>query len=263
MKIAVDIWPPAIATYRLNHPDTDVRLADLRIGSVLKQLARDARGVDLILGGIPCEWLSSYRVLQKVGTAELEQNRLLLDQCLGLVRKINPRWWCLEDVKQLAHELPPLTPWQEINARQFSPQRRKRIFVGNFPTPKGDASDLLLRDRIRRGPYRIGRRAFDRTPQLSRTFNGTTTLAAPLDRKAPTVLSNCSKRDAEMVVVDPSIPGGKRQMEWQEMADLQGFPADYVFFGSPTDVAKQIGRAMQIDTGRAILQAICREANAH
>ena len=28
-------------------------------------------------------------------------------------------------------------------------------------------------------------------------------------------------------MVDPSIPGGKRQMEWQEMAILQGFPMTF------------------------------------
>ena len=85
---------------------------------------------------------------------------------------------------------------------------------------------------------------------------------APLDRKAPTVLSYSSRRDAEVLVMDERLPIGKRQMEWQEAAVLQGFPEDYVFFGSPSDVAKQIGRAIQIDTGRAILSAIVASAAA-
>jgi site-specific DNA-cytosine methylase len=57
--------------------------------------------------------------------------------------------------------------------------------------------------------------------------------------------------------MDDQVPGRKRQLEWQEAALAQGFPADYLFYGSPTRVAKMIGQAIQIDLGRAILKAIC------
>ncbi|MBM3956596.1 MAG: DNA cytosine methyltransferase [Gemmatimonadetes bacterium] len=43
-------------------------------------------------------------------------------------------------------------------------------------------------------------------------------------------------------------------------ARLQGFPEDYLFFGSPTAVWKMIGQAVQIDAGRAILAAIAADA---
>ena len=47
-----------------------------------------------------------------------------------------------------------------------------------------------------------------------------------------------------------------RNPEWQELAALQGFPLDYLFYGSPTDVMKMVGRAVQIDLARAILSGI-------
>ena len=56
--------------------------------------------------------------------------------------------------------------------------------------------------------------------------------------------------------MDDRVPGGMRNPEWQEMASIQGFPDDYLFYGSPTDVMKQVGRAVSIPLGAAILRAI-------
>lgn len=111
IELAVDHWDVACQTYRLNHPDTQVLCADLREPATIAKISKLARGVDLVLGGIPCEWLSCYRNLRKVKAAELAAQRATLDACLQLVRDLNPRWWCLEDVKQLAKELPPFTSW--------------------------------------------------------------------------------------------------------------------------------------------------------
>jgi site-specific DNA-cytosine methylase len=49
-----------------------------------------------------------------------------------------------------------------------------------------------------------------------------------------------------------------RQLEWQELATLQGFPSDYVFIGSPSRITKMIAQAVQIDTARAILTEFVR-----
>lgn len=262
---AVDFWEPATITYRLNHPETSVIWGDLRHPDIIDQVLQVAKGfnVRLVLGGIPCEWLSVYRHLQKVDTAERDANRDALDSALRIVKRINPRWWCLEDVIQIVRELPPMTPYHVFQAGKWCGQRRKRCFVGDYPMPRPDPEGAakLLRDYVRPGPYRIGRRLFGRTPKRARTFSKETCLAAELDRKGPTVLSQCSRRDAEMAIVDPDLPGGMRNPEWQEMAGLQGFPSNYLFYGSPTDVMKQVGRAIPIPLGRAILKAIC-EAHA-
>ncbi len=74
-------------------------------------------------------------------------------------------------------------------------------------------------------------------------------------KKSPTLTALCSRRDAEA-----GIPHGDlwRQLEWQEMAALQGFPEDYIFYGCPGRVVKMIAQAVQIDTARAILSNFCR-----
>ena len=264
MTHAFDFWPVACKTYSLNHPGTNVVCGDLRDPAIQAQV-RALRGkVDLILGGIPCEWLSVYRNVghdaTRVKPGEVADQRKTLDSVLVLVRDLAPRWWCLEDVKGLVKELPPLMPFQVIDAAGYSAQRRKRVFVGEFPAPPKGTCKEVLRDRLRPGPYRIGPRTFDRTPVKSKSFRATTCYAAYPHEKAPTLCAVTSRRDAELAVIDPWLPAGKRQMEWQEAARLQGFPEDYLFFGSPTDVYLQVARAIQIDLGRAILGGICEEA---
>ncbi len=262
--LAVDLWEPAAITYRLNHPSVEVWIEDLRGKAVQRKIidVAEARETNLVLGGIPCGWLSSYRTIQKVSVDERDANRATLDSCLAMVGRIAPEFWCMEDVAKIVGELPPFTPYQIFDARHWSAQRRKRCFVGEFPTPKKDPTGAakLLRDHIRPGPYRIGRRLSGRTPQRSRTFCKQTCLGADLDRKAPTVTTQCSRRDAELAFLDPRLPGGMRSPEWQEMASIQGFPDDYLFYGSPTDAMKQVGQAVPIPLAAAILAAIVKQA---
>lgn len=91
--LAVDFWEPATMTYRLNHPHIDVQKADLRDNRFQSRLLGEARklGVNVVLGGVPCEWLSVYRCLQKVTAAEIEENRATLDACLRTIFSLDHR----------------------------------------------------------------------------------------------------------------------------------------------------------------------------
>jgi len=263
---AFDRWSEAAKTYQINHPATQVALGDLRDPMHLENLIRSLRGqVDLVLGGIPCEWVSIYRngwnPRTKVGEKERGEQRELLDNCLAIVRALAPRWWCLEDVVGLEKELPLPIPRRVIDAADYSPQNRRRLYVGDFPPPAPGRSGETSGARLRPGPYRVGPRQWSRVVTSSCQYDGKSTAGLCPDRKSPTVCDFGSRRDAELAVVNPRLPGGKRQVEWQEAARLQGFPEDYLFFGAPTAVWKMIAQAIQIDTGRAILEAICREAS--
>jgi len=258
---AFDRWHDAAMTYKINHPETAVVEIDLASEAGLETIRRLRGRVDVVLGGIPCEWLSIFRngwnPANTVSDEERARGRRLLDACLAMVEALEPRWWCLEDVVGLARELPPMTPYQVHDASGWSAQRRKRLFVGQFPSPVPTGNREILADHLRPGPYRIGRRTWGRTPVTSSAFAADRTYAWRPEAKARTICGSInSRRDAELSILDERIPGGKRQMEWQEGARLQGFPGDYLFFGSPTTVAKQIGQAIQIDLGHAILEAI-------
>lgn len=77
-----------------------------------------------------------------------------------------------------------------------------------------------------------------------------------LDEVSPTVMALGSRYDSYAAI---EFERTHRQVEWQEAASLQGFPDDYLFFGTQTKVSKLIAQAVQIDTGRAILQRLCKE----
>ena len=263
---AYDLWPEAAKTYEINHPNANVLLADLSSGRTCREVLKmcEGRHVNLVLGGIPCETVSQYRngwnPATKSKDGEIAGWRKLLARRLGLVKALKPRWWCLEDVAGIVEHLPPLTPWVEINSAEYSPQARRRIYVGEFPRPPRGANMEVMRSRLRPGPYRVGKRLWPMTPATSNVYDGSHCYGAAADRKSPTICNFGSQWDAAMGVLDPSLPRGKRQMEWTEAARLQGFPEDYLFYGSPTAVSKMIGQAIQIDTGHAILKAIVAEA---
>lgn len=259
--VAIDIWEPAAMTYKINHPGTCVIRGDCTRMPIAPGEVKGA--FDLVLGGIPCQWLTVYRgegLGNKTKAPEVEKERALLDSILDWIKIVDPRYWCLEDVAGLIRELPPLTPYTVIDAQEFCGQRRKRVYVGRFPAPAKQTDPRTLADYLLPGPYRIGRRTWDRTAGLSQTHRKESCLAAIPDRKAPTVMAVSSRHDGDVAVVDDRLPRGKRQYEWQEGARLQGFPTDYLFWGSPTDVAQMVGNAVQIDTGRAILKSICQHA---
>lgn len=258
IAVAVDTWDRALKTYEINHPGTRTILGDVRDESTQREILA-AGPFDLVLGGIPCEEISVYRnVGQAVTLTAIEAWRATLDTCLDLVKRLAPRWWCLEDVPGVVKHLPPLTPYVIIDAQNYSAQRRRRAYVGRFPITKlGDCEDRTS-IHLRPGPYRIGSMAWESEVVSQNAFAKNKIKGIYPDRKCPTVLEWRSRRDNEVVVVDERLPGGTRQIEWQESARLQGFPEDYLFYGSPSDIAKYIGQAVQIDTARAILEAIAR-----
>lgn len=281
---AVDWWDRACLTYGLNHPDALVVRADAR------QIPISPTDFDLVLGGIPCQWLT---VLRSVGLGnppkpeEIERERALLDSILGWVRELDPRYWCLEDVVGIVNELPPFTPYQVLNSKHWSGQRRKRAYVGSFPAPlppmRGDAR--LAGDYLRPGPHRVHPKNLKRTISLHNTWQKKENVyPVLLGRKFPTVVTVGSRHDSKSCVVDrwrrgmtvlpgrkfPTVSGvgrrhdaeslvrgeRRRQIEWTEAALAQGFPEDYVFVGNQSEVSQMVANAIQIDTGRAILEAI-------
>lgn len=259
---AVDRWEAACRTYQRNHPQTEVIHGDLNDADVAARMVRIAReeSVDLVLGAIPCEWISVRRNITRGCTdAERQEGRRVLDAVLAIIAEIGPRWWCLEDVIQIRKELPippplPIPTIAVLDAAHWSAQRRRRCYFGRFPRPAPARDGRLLRDALRPGPYRIGRRADGRKVVHSHAFAADTVFGAREDRKGPTVCAVDSRRDAELVILDGDRP--PRQLEWQEAAMLQGFPADYLFFGSLGDVWKMVGQAVQVDLARAILESI-------
>ncbi len=246
---AFDREPLYLKTYKQNHPRVECIECD-----VLTFDGWDAfAGVDLVLGALPCEQISPARANIPPSEVEFEQLRTLAKVLLGLPERLGATHWCFEDVIQVIPYLPLMTPNFVEDAKWFSGQNRKRAWIGNVPRPRRPNDTRVLRDYLRSGPFRVSARLEGREPN---THGKLGFYPWEPSKKSPTVIQLTSRQDAHAAV---RCGDGWRQLEWQELAALQGFPADYVFVGPPNKVMKQIAQAVQIDIARAILEALCRE----
>ena len=129
------------------------------------------------------------------------------------------------------------------------------VAARGLPMPKALGDSRLLDWAIQPGPYRKSLRISGRTPGRSSIYNSKQFYPWTFGEKSPTVINLCSRHDNYAAVVDGNLV---RQLEWQELARLQGFPKDYVFCGTPTRVGKMVAQAVQVDTGKAILKALVK-----
>src|SRR5258708_6788797 len=251
---AVDLEKDALATYAYNHPTVKTTVADARE----LDWGRFS-GIDLVLGGIPCEEVSPSRrgLFRKPSPGVLKKWHALIDAVLDGITQINPKFWCLENVIQMRRHLPPLTPYWIVDAARFSAQNRKRIFVGRFPVPHSNRNALLLRDYLRLGPVVIAAHVvgIECRPQGKHSgFEQRIGRMLNPSLKSPTVI----KYTKRLQDVSLELPDGRRRvMQFTEAAALQGFPDDYVFVATPDRAWKMVSQAIPIPVGRAILQSIC------
>ena len=248
---AFDREQDCLETYSENHPGVECVQCDVTDHDFSDWAGR----VDLVLGGIPCEQISAARRGTPLPPEQLAEWHALVDKCLAIPALTKAPWYCYEDVRGILKHLPIFTPSFILDSSTYSAQRRIRAYVGNVPKPDPGNNQQLFGDFVRPGPYRRSMRLKGREPGRACIYNNSQFYPWMPDEKSPTVIGLQSRHDNYAAA---QHKGGWRQLEWQEMAALQGFPQDYVFIGSPTRVAKMVAQAVQIDTARAILKALCK-----
>lgn len=145
---AVEWDPTAAATYRLNHPQTQLIVSDIRCISgraLLRQTGLKRGELDLLTGCPPCQGFSTLRTKRKsLSKRPDERNELIID-VLRLVRSLRPRALVLENVPGLAHDYRFAdfragltragyrTEFSVVDAADFGvPQRRQRLVLIAF-----------------------------------------------------------------------------------------------------------------------------------
>jgi len=253
-RAAIDWEQDCCLTTKYNHPEAPVVCGDvtrLPIGAAV-------RAVDVVLGAIPCEEISVARNNVPLSEAALAKWHELLDGMLALIAEIKPRWWVIENVIQMRKHLPIFTPQVVLDSAYWSGQRRRRMFIGEFPLPRrGEAR--TLGDYLVPGPHTVTAETLRAKELVRRQWYG------PGEKRvlesglpAPVVASAGGRHTRGYTVRAPD--GRERALSFTEAARLQGFPEDYIFVASAGRAWEMVGQAIQIDLGRAILESIVEES---
>ena len=94
-RVAIDFDANALKTYKANHPDTEVVLADIAnvTGKQLKQLAR-TDDIDLVAGGPSCQGFSTHgKRIQD------DPRNFLFKHFVRIVGEVRPKMFLMENVK--------------------------------------------------------------------------------------------------------------------------------------------------------------------
>jgi DNA (cytosine-5)-methyltransferase 1 len=174
IALAVDNSDCAIRTFEANHPDAEVIKRDVLMldSSVLPK-------AEVVIGSPPC---SSFSYSNNRNRSNPSAGLRLIGRFLELVETIRPKVWVMENVPPAAHYLgldqqsvgrPTMTI---VNAADYGvPQKRLRLFYGDFPLPTPTHSDstkwehLSDGERVSRKPWRtmgeiLGRLPNQRSP---------------------------------------------------------------------------------------------------
>ncbi|WP_276275258.1 DNA cytosine methyltransferase [Haladaptatus sp. QDMS2] len=143
---AVDIDSGAVETHELNHPDTETIKKDI-MDLDPEDLPDD---VDVLFGSPPC---TEFSWAKNGGGGDIEAGMKLVKRFLYFVDELDPDYWVMENVPRLNNYLPETidfadVPWGEgthsvditkviLEGDDYgTPQRRSRLFSGEFPVPE-------------------------------------------------------------------------------------------------------------------------------
>lgn len=126
--LGIDKEPRMLASFRANHPETEVWERD-----VLTIDPSELPDADVIIGSPPCQDFSTASSKKNP-----EKGMVLVNWMLDVVREKKPKFWVMENVPPVAKYLPKwILVVNILHAVKYGvPQTRRRCFAGDYPVPK-------------------------------------------------------------------------------------------------------------------------------
>lgn len=272
---ANDLYEDAVETYKHN-------LGNHIICEDISKINTDEiPDCDIVIGGFPCQGFSVANMKRH----ESDERNALYKQLIRVIAAKNPKFFLAENVKGLTNlakgavfkmilsdfaNLGYKVSYKVLNAADYGvPQTRQRViiigvrsdisFEYQFPSPtnskNGDGglpqwvsvgkamSDIPDPD----SPNTLANHEYSKYKLQFNGYLGHRVLDS--EKPAPTVTA---RGDSKGGVVILPHPNGQRRMSCRELATVQSFPLDYVFFGNRSSVYRQIGNAVPPLLGYAV-----------
>jgi len=275
----VEIEADFCKTLRLNRPQWDIRCADMNAFD-----GRTFAGVDLMAGGLPCP---PFSVAGKQ-LGDLDE-RNLFPAALRLIDEIKPKAVMIENVRGFLspvfeeyrlhlkaefRKLGYVVDWRLLNASDFGvPQLRPRVvivalkreYTDGFEWPEvlpqnpptvGEVLKDMMAANGWAGAARWARGANDIAPTIvgGSKKHGGPDLGPTRARKAWAALGVEGRTVAEHAPESDFV--GMPRLTVAMVARLQGFPADWQFFGRKTTAYRQVGNAFPPPVACAVASKI-------
>ncbi|MDR1831039.1 MAG: DNA cytosine methyltransferase [Candidatus Fibromonas sp.] len=282
----IEIDHNACNTLRFNRPKWNVIEGDIR-----DYFPKPSMEIDLLAGGVPCPPFSIAG--KQLGSKD---ERDLFPEALRLVAELQPKAVMLENVKGLLdsvfdeyrtriilqlEKLGYVADWRLLNASDYgvSQLRPRVIFVGIrkeiapyffWPNPKKDNPPTigeLLYDLMKKNGWKNAaqwkKNACDIAPTIvgGSKKHGGPDLGPTRARKAWAALGV----DGKGIANDSPEKNfeGLPRLTTEMVALIQGFPPDWIFTGSKTNVYRQIGNAFPPPVAEAVGLRIKKALELH
>jgi len=264
---ANDKYYDAVETYRLNLGNhitcKDIFMID----------ENEVPDCDIVIGGFPCQ---GFSIANTKRSANDERNQIYL-QLIRIIKAKQPKFFLAENVKgiislangdvlkMILHDFYSLgykVQSRVLNAADYGvPQLRQRIFIigvrndvnysFDYPHPTNSAEGLhglpkwvSVSNALSVLPNPDEKNTIPNHvySKYKLRFNGYLghRMIDP-HKPAPTVTARGDDKGGVVVLHHPN---NQRRMSCRELATVQSFPKDYVFYGTQSSVYRQIGNAV-------------------
>ena len=275
---ANDLFEDAVKTYKYNLGDHII------CEDITKVNTNEIPDCDIVIGGFPCQGFSVANTKRFVSDSRNE----LYKQLIRVIKDKKPKFFVAENVKgilslgkgqvieMIINDFEALgynVQKKVLNAADFGvPQLRQRVIIVGvrkdinfkyvYPLPthneKGtnglkmwvSVENALANLPDPDTPNQLANHTYSKYKLQFNGYIGHRQLDP--NKPAPTVTARGDNKGG--VVILPH-PNAKRRMTCRELATIQSFPLDYVFFGNNSSIYRQIGNAVPPLLGKAIAEA--------
>lgn len=276
---ASEIDKYAIQVTQNNYPNT------IQLGDVKKVDGKKYKGIDLLMGGSPCQGFSSSGKMLNF----MDPRSRLFFEYARLLKEVKPKYFLLENVNMKKEyqdiiskyvEVEPI----EINSALVSAQNRVRLYWTNIPgikqpQDKNIKLEDILENTIYTGPGAIRGRRLNKATIIGRRlnseghrddYNHKIPITQCLEVRATnTDKSNCLTTVDKDNVLTPLPPGRHpdafknnlpfRYYTAKEYCRLQTLPDDYLHGLSESKAKKLIGNGWTVDVISHILSKLATQ----